>query len=272
MTPRTAVLLAMGLLLLPAPLPAQANLPPRGKIDAVERGARGTASDDTDDGDDGDDPWWVDIALDVLGAVFRTPKRPGQGYLPYPYAAPPPGARETFVLENVARRRRYGVLSFDRFSDASSTLRGTSIAFEGATAVLHYGLEYTRYREPKAGETDRLDSYRAALGVAARTGRAGVFRLAVALRAVCLDDGNCAGGGDFEMGLLLLPARPLGLSGTLRVGGVEWPGGPTVAVLETNAAVSLFVGRMEVRAGWHWLEFEGATAFAGPRLGARVWF
>lgn len=250
---------------LSAPLAAQEDAPRRGKIDDVEREAR--SGNDDDDGDGGF--WLVDLTVDVIGALFRTPKGPGQGYLPYPYAAP--RASESFVLSDVQAGRRYGVIGVGRFGDASSTLSGTSFTLDGAVDVLRYNVEYTRYREPLATEVDHLSTFRLGFGFLPRIGTRGFLHVGTALRAVCLDDGSCGGGGDLELGTQLFPARPFGLAASVRVGGVNWPSGTASFVTETNTYASLFVGRVEVRGGWHWLKFSGATAFGGPTLGARVW-
>ncbi len=262
-TPRSLAILAL-LAAAPVALAAQEERP-RGKIDEVEREARGD-----DRSDSGGDHWWaVELVGDVFKAIFATPKEPGQGYLPYPYAGD--GALESFVLTEVQRGRRFGNLSIGRFDDASSTLRGTLLSFEGANDALRYTLEWSHYREPKPNEVDRLSDFRAGIGAAARLGRVGYVPVGVGARVVCLDDGTCAGGGDFELGARLFPVRPIGLSATFRIGGMSWTGGSTFLVTQSQTAVSAFFGRMEISAGWHWLKLGSASAFAGPTFASRIW-
>lgn len=176
------------------------------------------------------------------------------------------------MLRDVEGGRRFGNLSVSLFNDASTSLTATMFAFEGANAALRYTLELGLYREAKTTETDHLTDFRAGLGVALPLGRTGYLPLEVGARAVCLDTGHCAGGADFEIGTRLFPGRPLGLSGALRIGGMSWSGGSSFLLTESNAAASLFLGRMEVSAGWHWLKLGSATAFAGPTFTTRLWF
>lgn len=258
------IALLLGLAAAPAPLTAQE----RGKIDEVERNAR----DDHDDDDDDDGGWWgIHIFSDVFKGIFLSPKGAGQGYLPYPYSEP--GAEETFVLRDVTERRRFSTLSVARFEDASTSLAATSFEFEGANAGFRYTLALDLYREPKATETDHLTDFRMGLGGALPLGRAGYMPLGIGGRAVCLDSGYCAGGVDLEIGARLFPARPLGVSGVFRIGGMSWEGsGSDFLLTESKVAAAVFLGRLEIAAGWHWLKLGSATPFAGPTVTTRLWF
>jgi hypothetical protein len=52
---------------------------------------------------------------------------------------------------------------------------------------------------------------------------------------------------------------------------MSWSGGSEFLVTQSQAAVSVFFGRVEVSAGWHWLKLGSASAFAGPSFTSRIW-
>jgi len=252
-----------------------AALAQAGKIDGVERSAGSSSGNHGDEG--GGEPWLVRL----LGGLFHgahcapdttpdtTRALAPQSYLRFPYDGR--GRAPRFVLPDTSRPA-FGAVAAQRFIDASSTLRGVGIDFEGAVDRLHWDLAYTYYREVKRSETDQLHDGRASLGVALPFLRTGYVAPGAAFRLVCLDDGRCAAGGDAEIAARIFPLRPFGLSATQRLGAVKWAGGDWIMVSETNAAASVQIGRLEVSAGWHWLKLATAPAFAGPTAGVRVWF
>jgi hypothetical protein len=267
------------------PLAAQgSDRPSRGKIDEVERASGGHdrgRSSDSDDGEGGGG-WFLFRLIGHLfcgcngehppapatGAPAPTPH--GQGYLPYPYAAP--RARETFVLADVTRRRAFGSFAGSYFRDDVSTLRAGAAALEAAHGMLYSSLEYVYHREPKANETDYLHLWRAGLGAMPRLGRVGYLKIGLAARGVVLDNGRSATGPELELGAKVFPQRPWAVAATGRVAALSWDHESTFAYQEWSAAASVFVGRVEIEGGAHWTRLGIAPAFYGPTLGARVWF
>lgn len=245
-----------------------------GKIDEVERDARKAARSGDKDGD-GAWSWGVEIAADAFRALFAAPEGYGRGYLRYPYARsrhPSP-----FVLDDVNRGRRFVTVGVQRFGDAESTsLRATTVSVEGATSALHYAFEYSHYSERVLGDRDDLVTARAGLGGTPRVGTLGFARVGVGLRAIFLDNGRGVIGPDIELGLHTFPVKPLGVSAVARVGAVNWSAsggsGGWRRVVEVSPAVSVFLGRIELRAGWHELAIGRASPFSGPTLGTRLWF
>ncbi len=261
--------------------------PSRGKIDEVERASgshdRGRDRDhDSDDGDGGGGAWVLFRIIghlvcgcgeprgrdSVTGELLPPPR--GQGYLPYPYADR--RARETFVLEDVTRGRRFGTFAGSYFRDDVSTLRAGAAQLETANGEIYGSLEYVYHREPKANETDYLHLWRAGVGVIPRLGRLGYFKVGVAARGVVLDNGQHATGPELELGAKIFPQRPWALAATGRVAALSWDHESYFAYQEWSAAASVFVGRVELEGGAHWTRLGTAPAFYGPTLGARIWF
>lgn len=195
----------------------------------------------------------------------------GQGYLAYPYATAR-GSGATFVQSRTRTRRSYGAVSGQFFSDVGSTTQAGRFALEGAYRALRGEFEFGHYEEPVAGGTSRLQTWRVGIGGQPRLGDRAYLIAGIAARGVLLDDGNEAGGPEGELGIQVFPARPLGLGVTGRVAALTWDRTDYFTLREVNSTASVFVGRVEIQAGWHFLKIGGSPAFAGPVAGMRLWF
>jgi len=197
---------------------------------------------------------------------------PGQGYLPYPYAEHD-GTGATFVEQRATRRNSYGTVSGQYFSDVGSTTVAGRFAVEGAFRALRVEAEFGRYAEPLASGTDHFNTFRLGVGFQPRLGNNGYVVAGVGARTVALDGGLEAGGIEGQLGVQLLPLRPFGVSVSGRLAAMQWEGERnTFTLREMNSMASLFVGRIEIQGGWHWLKLGDAAAFGGPILGTRIWF
>ena len=272
---RTRSVLALTLIVTASsvvPLLAQDDSRPRrGKIDGVEREHdKGSKSGDSDN-TDCDCAWWIEIG-DGIVHLF-TPRGVGRGYRAYPYSYHDSVESDSPFLVRHTRGRSFGTLSLSVFDDAGSTLSSARLAFEGAAALAYWSLEVSAYREPLLTHTDYLYAYRIGLGIMPRPGPRTMLRLGVAARGITLDDGSTAAGPELELGAQLLPRRPFGVSVIGRLAALDWEdGGDMMGLRELNTTGSIFVGRLEVQAGWHWMKIGGAPAFGGPMLGSRIWF
>jgi hypothetical protein len=193
----------------------------------------------------------------------------GQGYEPYPYAG---ADNEAFVMPHTRARRSFGAVSGQFFSDAGSTTRAGRFGIEGARGLIRGEAEYSYYAEPVAGGTDRLHTYRLAAGVQPRLGDHAFLVGTMGLRGVVLDNGRSAAGPEGELGVQLLPRRPFGINVTGRAAALSWNSRDYFALRELNTTGSVFISRMELQAGWHWLKVGSNPAFGGPVVGMRVWF
>ena len=202
----------------------------------------------------------------------REDVQPGQGYDDYPYAAGEEDA--SFVQEHATRRRGYAALSGQFFADGGSDTKAGRFALEGARGLLRGELEYSGYAEPLAGGTDRLHTFRLAVGIQPRLGNQGYVFGAVGLRGLVLNNGGqSAGGIEGELGVQLLPMKPIGISIVGRAALMQWENTDShFGMEEVNTTASYFLNRMEFQAGWHWLKVGDAPAFGGPMVGMRVWF
>ncbi|MFI5279566.1 MAG: hypothetical protein ACHQU1_03645, partial [Gemmatimonadales bacterium] len=194
-----------------------------------------------------------------------------QGYQPYPYAGAD-STSETFAQQHASVRRSYGAVTMTYFSDAGSTTKAGQIALEGAVGRLRGELEFARYAESVTGGKDHLSTLR--LGVAAqpRISSNAYLIAGVAARGVILDDGSKAWGPEGELGLQVFPMRPFGLNVTERLAGLSWNGNDYFLFQELNTTGSVFINRVELQGGWHWMKVGGSPAFGGPVLGMRIWF
>ncbi len=198
--------------------------------------------------------------------------RLGQGYLPYPYAG---GERtaDTFVRSRVSDRRAFGALTATYFDDEGSTTQAGRVTLEGAYGVFRGEVAYGHYAEPLATRTDRLHTWRAAVGVQPRLGRFGYLVVGGGVRGVVLHDGSSASGPEGEIGLQLFPQRPVGANVSGRIARLSWTGADAFTFRELNASASYFIGRIELQAGWHWMQVgRNTSAFEGPVAGLRLWF
>jgi hypothetical protein len=195
----------------------------------------------------------------------------GQTYLPYPYAD---GARhDAFAQSGVPGRRSFGTATGQFFDDRTSTTRAGRFALEGGVGLFRGALAYDQYYErPAAGRVDRLHSFRGSLGVQPRLGTRGYLIAGVGVRGLALDSGGTATGPEGELGLQVFPFRPLGANVTARLASLSWNGYDRFTVREVTTTGSIFFGRVEVQAGWHWMRVGDAPAFEGPVVGTRLWF
>jgi hypothetical protein len=269
------------------PLAAQDDSKPKGKIDDVEHSAE-KAKDAEHHGDHGHDR---DHGGGLFGGLLRgmffvavhreptaadsgapAPEPPGQGYLAYPYAGPRDGG--SFVLRDVASGRDFGSLSGAWFWDDQSTLRSAQFALEGAYDAAHLSAEYAFYREKRPDGTDYLHLFRLGAAYLPRLGDVGYLEVGLALQGVMLGSGRGAGGPGVELGLQLFPARPLGLNASARFAALTWEGGPVFGTgfADLMANGSVFVGRVELLAGYRWTRVGVGAPFRGPVAGMKVWF
>jgi hypothetical protein len=265
----------------PAALAAQDE--GKGKIDDVEHSAQNTPrSGHHDDDDDGGGGFLVGMlrfifhaqhhAQRTAGDSAAAPEPPGQGYLKYPWARPL--GPERFVLRDVTTGRDFGNVSAAYFIDDQSSLRAAQFTLEGAYDAAHIAFEYAFYREPTASGIDYLHLARVGVSGLPRIGDLGYVKLGVGLQGLYLDDGDAAGGPELEAGVQLFPARPFGLDANARAAAMTWKDGPlfSFGFVDLRAGGSLFVGRVELRAGYQWTRVGVGSPFRGPQLGMRVWF
>jgi hypothetical protein len=203
----------------------------------------------------------------------------GQGYLPYPYAETV-GTGNTFVERRATRRNSYGAVSGQYFSDVGSTTMAGRFQVEGALRWVRAEGEYSSYAEPLETRTDRLHTYRIGIGVQPRLGERAYLIAGVGARGVIISStepgmsNDEAGGIEGQLGVQLFPRRPLGINVTGRIAAMKWESfGDYFTLRELNTTGSIFVGRIELQGGWHWLKVgAGTSAFGGPMVGTRVWF
>lgn len=194
-----------------------------------------------------------------------------QGYQPYPYAGADTTS-ETFAERRASVRRSYGAATMTYFSDAGSTTKAGLIGLEGAVGRLRGELEYARYGETVGATKDHLSTLRLGIAAQPRISNNAYVIAGVAARGVFLDDGSRAWGPEGELGLQVFPMRPFGLNVTERLAGLSWNGNDYFLFQELNTTGSVFINRVELQGGWHWMKVGDAPAFGGPIAGMRVWF
>lgn len=203
---------------------------------------------------------------------YEPEERPaGQGYDEFPYASGDEG--ETFVQAHATERRGYAAITGQYFSDGGSDTKAGRFGIEGARGLLRGELEYAGYVEPLAATTDRLHTFRLAVGVQPRLGNQGYVFAAVGLRGLAMNNGGPGAGGiEAELGVQLLPKRPIGINVTGRAALMKWENTDVnFGMEELNTTASWFINRMELQAGWHWLKIGDSPAFGGPIVGMRIW-
>ena len=221
--------------------------------------------------------WWYPSRRPYHGTADDS-ERPGQGYDEYPYADADSSGQAGFVRTNVVQRRGFGAVTAQYFSDAGSQAAAGRFGLEGARGLLRGELDYSFYNEPGATSTDRLHTFRLAIGVQPRLGNAGYLVAAVGLRGLAINGSPSiaaqnAGGVEGELGIQLLPRKPFGLNVTGRVAAMQWQGSTEhFALQELNSTGSIFMNRLELQAGWHWMKIGPSPAFGGPVAGLRIWF
>ena len=204
-------------------------------------------------------------------------EQPGQGYDDYPYA----GADDdpSFVRSNVMHRRAFGAVTGQYFSDAGSDMKAGRFGIEGARGIVRGALEYGFYTEPTVGSRDQLHNVRLGVGLQPRLGDIGYLVVGIGARGISVNSGagipaQNAGGIDGELGVQLLPRKPFGINVTGRIASMQWEGSTDhFALRELNTTGSVFMNRVELQAGWHWLKIGSSNpAFGGPVAGLRIWF
>jgi len=280
-------LLALVSLTCPAPLRSQDE--PKGKIGDVERSADNATKgkdhhDHGDHDDDGDGGFFFGLLRFIFhrghsapqAAVSDTtappPEPPSQGYLAYPYARP--RDLSSFVLQNVTTGREFGNVSATYFRDDGSTLRSGQLALDAAYANVLFTAEYDYYREPLPEGTDYLHLGRFGLDGVGRVDDIGYFKAGLGLQMAFTGNGHEAGGPELDAGLQLFPIRPIGVSATARFAALTWHGGPLFGTgfADLMGSGSVFLGRVELQAGYRWTRVGVGAPFSGPMLGMRVWF
>jgi len=263
---------------------AGAGAQDKGKIGDVEHSADNATKGHHGDHHDGDGGFFVGILRFLVhhGDHAETaaapdtsappPEPPGQGYLPYPYA--PPRDLSAFVLRDVTTGREFGNLSAAYFADDGSTLRAGHFGLDAAYGNVLLSAEYSYYREPLADHTDYLHLGRLGVDGVERVGDIGFFKAGLALQTVFTDDGHYAGGPELEAGVQLFPGRPFGVGGSARFAALTWKGGPLFGTgfAELAGNGSVFLGRVELQAGYRWTRVGVGSPFHGPVVGMRVWF
>ena len=269
--------LAGALWLTPSVADAQSETEPkpeRGKVDGVEDEASRARrnGDDWECLDCGGGFFLFQMADAAFRAMVMPSPHPGQGYHRYPYADTLDA--DAFVRSPVATGRRFGAMTASYFADnaVGGTLQAGQFSLEGANGVMHAGMEYTLYREPTQTDTDWLHLARVSVGVVPRMGRLGFMRIALAARAVILDNSDAAIGPELEVGMQAFPARPWGAAVNARGALLHWNWGGSSGFADLTATGSYFVGRAELMAGWRYTKVGSAEAFNGPTAGVRLWF
>ena len=264
-------LLALIGLAAPAPLTAQ-DSSSHGKIGDVQR----SADNNKKEGSDEDDEHGGGFFFGSFHAFAQTvwgvfPDQRGQGYQRYPYAS---GSGETFVRRDVTSGRSFGAVSASFFADDESSLRAGHFSVEWAGGILHREIEFSAYAEPLADRTDHLQMLRVALTLVPPVGDLGYLKVGAGFQVVTLGSGDAATGPEVEAGVQLFPRRPFGVAATARVAPLTWHGGPEwgVGFVDLAGNGSIFVGRLEVLAGYRWTRIGVASPFHGPTVGMRVWF
>src|SRR5262249_4585289 len=137
------------------------------------------------------------------GDYDEQPEQPGQGYDEFPYAND-----SGFVRSHVTTRRYFGAFSGQFFDDARSQTPARRLSREGARGLVRGERDYSYYAEPSALPTDRLHTFRLAVGLQPRLGNQGYFIAAVGVRGIALNNGGqTAGGPEGELGVQLLPKK-----------------------------------------------------------------
>ena len=76
-----------------------------------------------------------------------------------------------------------------------------------------------------------------------------------------------------SIGLSVRPASILGANVTGRIAGMQWQDTrEDFALRELNTTGSVFLGSVELQAGWHWMKIGNSPAFGGPVMGVRLHF
>jgi hypothetical protein len=247
----------------------------KGKIDDVERSAdKAKQSDGGRADDDGGGPLGSAgfMVRAIWHAVFYVPRDTGQGYLAYPYARPFGGAR--FVVRDVDSGRSFGTVSATYFRDAGSTLRGGQFAIEWVGGMLDRSIEYSHLTEPMPDGTDHLSLLHVGVAALPPIGDLGYFKVGLAFQGVFTDQGDVATGPELVLGAQLFPKPPFGVGATARLAPLTWAGGPAFSTgfVDLMANGSVFLGRVELQAGYRWTRVGVGSPFSGPTLGMRVWF
>ncbi len=195
----------------------------------------------------------------------------GTTFLEYPYAG---GSLSdaTFIQDDAPGRRSYANLTALYFGDEGSQVQAGRFALEYGHRLFRGEIAYSQYAEPILGGTDRMHVWRAAAGVQSRLTERANLVAGVALRGVNLSGGDDAYGPEAELGLQVLPLRPIGINLNGRIAALSWAGETPFAFKELNATGSVFFGRVELQGGWHYMKLGSAPAFTGPVAGLRVWF
>jgi len=194
----------------------------------------------------------------------------GQGYLDYPYARST-NPEDTFVRRRTVDNRGFGAITAYGFSDMGSTTRAGRLALEGALGRVRGSIEYGRYDEPLQTRTDRMHTLRFNVGLQPRLGERAYLVAAIGARGLFVDSLD-AWGPEGELGIQVFPMRPLGMNITGRIAGMSWEGYDDFTIRELNTTGSVFLGRIELQGGWHWMKIGDAPAFGGPMAGVRLWF
>ncbi len=263
-----APLALVALLAAPATLRAQDST--SGKIGDVQRSADASKGKGQGGDDEGGGGWFFGgwhVFGEVMFGVF--PHDTGQGYQTYPYAS-----RGSYVRRAVTDGRSFGAVSSAYFADDQSTLKAMHFDVEWAGGLIHRELEFSAFWEPLAdGRTDHLQMLRFGFTAVPPLGEVGYLKLGAGFQVVTVGS-DAATGPEFEAGVQLFPARPIGVSATARVAPLTWAGGEVwgVGFVDLMAGGSVFFGPLEVQAGYRWTRVGVGRPFRGPTLGMRIWF
>lgn len=213
--------------------------------------------------------WFVEGFWHLLVYI---PRDTGQGYLAYPYART--DEPSSFVLRDVDRSRTFGAVSASYFHDDGSTLRAGQFAVEWVGGMWDRTIEFSRYAEPLSDRTDHLSMLHMGIAALPPVGEIGYLKIGLAFQGVFTDSGDVALGPELVLGTQLFPRRPFGVGGAARLAPLTWMGGPTwgTGFVDLMANGSVFVGPVELMAGYRYTRVGVGSAFSGPTLGMRVWF
>lgn len=172
------------------------------------------------------------------------------------------------------RPRGYGVLTAQYFADRGSETQAGRFALEGGKGALYGEIEYSHYAEPVAVGMDRMQTLRGAIGVRVPLTDAAKVTGTLGLRGLYLNNTTArAGGPEGSIGLSVRPASILGANITGRIAGMQWRDTrEDFALRELNTTGSVFIGSVELQAGWHWMKVGNSPAFGGPVMGLRLHF
>ena len=171
-----------------------------------------------------------------------------------------------------SRVRGVGALTLQYFQQEEDQLEAGRFALEYGYGLFHAEAGYSQYVTPTTGGRERLHLFRGAVGVQPSLTRHSKLLAAVGVRGVKLDNGADAYGPEGELGLEARVLGPLALNVNGRAATLSWDGNDRFPFREATTTGSLFLGPVELQAGWHWMQLDATPVTQGPVAGLRIWF